>query len=132
MSKYSVELCKGLVDAWKADVAMWRLGDEMLHELGYEAPRDVGGDVRKKFILFSLPVKAWLREVNVLASEELWNGRPNAAINAMRRHGFLDRHRMEKPDGRTENNARVKATLYRVFARENLELNARRAWNVCK
>lgn len=116
----TLALCVALVEAWNRDEQLCHISDDLL------------GEPAVGYVWWTDKVRSWLAQHNILASNALWDGAPNRAINLMRRHGFGDKRRTELPR-RSRDSKRLAAN--RLATRgmaEHREKSARRAWNVCK
>jgi hypothetical protein len=117
----NLDLCMALVDAWKYDAPLSRISADLFNM-----------EAAGRHVFFNSRARAWLAKVNPLASDALWDGFPNRAVNLMRRHGFQDTLRVDKPAFGEDRKCLAKNRLEWVGAMDWRERNARRAWKTCK
>jgi len=113
-----MELCLAIVAAWQADGASYTLSEDLLAEL------------RSHTYIQQKRMRPFLAAVNVLASDALFGGFQNRAINMMRLHGFADKKRAEHP--KNSNTLVRKAAADHRLSSAYAEQFARRSWGTVK
>lgn len=121
------EFIQAVIDAWQAgDIPLYRVGIDIV-------PEELQAEFRVRAA--TITIKAWLAQRNRIASDALWDGKPEAARRAMLRYGFCGRDARASRDKSMIRRSQERFAKHLSRAADVAELYTegnRSAWGVVK